>query len=840
MEFILNSAGCCVNPERVVVYARKGHYFCEITLASKRDKWVHGYDLRSPMGFGGCSVSGACFGQYREKFDSRDKALAAGLLAAKRFFDLTEVPDNYPDNKTRVHILTLIDQLLIQTQNLFTMAPANNKSKNTSLPPLPGIGAGLTVIPESRFMKLSELSPDPNQPRKHFNAIEDADLLASVKSQGILQALLVRPKSASELLATDKTVKTPFVIICGERRYRAALEVIKADSTWFNGTVPVVIRPMNDEEAMEAQIVENLQRKDVHPMEEALAFESLTKRGLTQEQIGARVGKGDRFVRARLILCSLSKVWQDLFFRHAIDLELALKICRYSDALQAQILKDQEISKKDMERPDLKISFKDFSAYRGNLVDASFDITDPTLNPKMGSCIGCQFNSATASLFPDDQKQPRCMNLECFRIKSDKGFNDMVTLAKTDPSICLVKLGYRSDDDKVVKKLKEQKLTVLEHGQFNEQDLANPGTYDEWEAKSRAGDYTGSDWEMENSDEENRKVYEREVADFEKDQKTLAAGIKSGKFKKALVVSGDDDHAKGTLVVIELTKPARSSGGSSSTSSSSQSSMPLTSGAKIKAGKGTARDFDAEIERIQKDIDDTKKRQVDNAHVALVQAFKASPISHAIADKPATKMERLVLALYLLEELGGADELVFYASDTNDDMGHMEKLAKALGMGGLTGKKKKNAPAWDRAKNAGMDINKPTNREAVWKFVSELTEPQIALVFRQVVLHKFGGSLTVQIPSSYKSGEAWIMRKMIEAWDGTGPGMIDIKAVELEAKERADKRIKNAQKRIGELKEQKAELGKKKEAKATTPKPAAKKAAIPKKEAPAKAAKPGK
>ena len=116
------------------------------------------------------------------------------------------------------------------------------------------------------------------------------ELAESIRSQGVLSPLLVRPKDEAS-----------FEIVFGARRYRAAQMAEAA-------TVPVRIKNMTDAEVLEAQLIENLQRRDVHPMEEAegLSALSLTEPKYTVEQIAAKMGKSPVYIATRLKLTELA------------------------------------------------------------------------------------------------------------------------------------------------------------------------------------------------------------------------------------------------------------------------------------------------------------------------------------------------------------------------------------------------------------------------------------------------------------------------------------------------------------------------------------------------------
>lgn len=154
-----------------------------------------------------------------------------------------------------------------------------------------GLGRGLdALLPRAekghQSVPVSQIRPAPDQPRKSFDAAAIAELSASIAEKGVLQPLLVRP------------VGDGFEIVAGERRYRAAKEVGLSE-------VPVVVRELNDQEALEIAIVENLQREDLNPVEEARAFRQLTEFGANQEEVGRAVGKSRSAIANALRLLAL-------------------------------------------------------------------------------------------------------------------------------------------------------------------------------------------------------------------------------------------------------------------------------------------------------------------------------------------------------------------------------------------------------------------------------------------------------------------------------------------------------------------------------------------------------
>ncbi|MBE4907909.1 ParB/RepB/Spo0J family partition protein [Bacillus luteolus] len=143
-------------------------------------------------------------------------------------------------------------------------------------------------------VKIKDLRPNPYQPRKTFNPEAISELKESILTHGILQPIIVR-----------KSIKG-FEIVAGERRFRAAKEAKFA-------AVPVVVRDLNEQQMMEIALLENLQREDLTPIEEAIAYQSLIDHlKLTQEQLAQRLGKSRPHIANHLRLLALPKQIQDL------------------------------------------------------------------------------------------------------------------------------------------------------------------------------------------------------------------------------------------------------------------------------------------------------------------------------------------------------------------------------------------------------------------------------------------------------------------------------------------------------------------------------------------------
>ena len=172
---------------------------------------------------------------------------------------------------------------------------------------LGGLGKGLDSLfedlpmtedasPDLTRLPVREIEPDPDQPRKNFDEDAMAALAESIGENGLLQPIAVRAKKTGP----------GYVIIAGERRWRASRMAGLTE-------VPVIVKDVTDEQAMELALVENLQREDLDPVEEAAGIRELMDRcGLTQEQAARKLGKSRSALANSLRLLSLPETVLEL------------------------------------------------------------------------------------------------------------------------------------------------------------------------------------------------------------------------------------------------------------------------------------------------------------------------------------------------------------------------------------------------------------------------------------------------------------------------------------------------------------------------------------------------
>ena len=164
-----------------------------------------------------------------------------------------------------------------------------------------------------RLVKISSVEPNLNQPRRHFDEDALLELSESIKQYGVLQPLLVSDK------------KDYFEIIAGERRWRAAKMAGLKE-------VPVVVKEFTDQEIVEISLIENIQREDLNPVEEAMAYKRLIDEfHLKQDEIAERVGKSRTAVTNAMRLLKLSEKVQQMLIDEMITAGHARAILSIAD-----------------------------------------------------------------------------------------------------------------------------------------------------------------------------------------------------------------------------------------------------------------------------------------------------------------------------------------------------------------------------------------------------------------------------------------------------------------------------------------------------------------------------
>ena len=187
------------------------------------------------------------------------------------------------------------------------------------------------------YVPVSSISPNPNQPRKTFDEEALNELAASIKEQGVIQPLIV-----------EEIVPGHYSIVAGERRFRAA-QIAKLD------TVPVIIKSLTELQRIQMSLIENIQRENLNPIEEAYAYQYLIQRSnLTQEELAAKVGKSRSAIANSIRLLSLSDKLKDDVISGQISAGHARAILSLVNPADQQLLRekivDGELSVREAER----------------------------------------------------------------------------------------------------------------------------------------------------------------------------------------------------------------------------------------------------------------------------------------------------------------------------------------------------------------------------------------------------------------------------------------------------------------------------------------------------------
>ncbi len=269
------------------------------------------------------------------------------------------------------------------------------------------------TLSKYRDLPLDWLVVSPTNPRKTFDEAAMQELAASIRENGVLQPLLVRPRAERR-----------FEIVFGERRYRGAAIAERE-------TVPVCIREMTDAQVLEAQLVENLQRQDVHPLHEAQGFAALLRLEEPKysiELIAAKCGKSAGYVASRLRLTELAPAAVEAFTKDEIGLGHALLLAKLQPGQQEEALaacwQESYTGGSKVKRILLPVRhLREWIEHNIllELAAAPFSKDDTTLVPDAGSCVECPKRTGHNTLLFEGiaSKHDSCSDPGCYAAKVD-------------------------------------------------------------------------------------------------------------------------------------------------------------------------------------------------------------------------------------------------------------------------------------------------------------------------------------------------------------------------------------------------------------------------------------
>ena len=279
----------------------------------------------------------------------------------------------------------------------------------------------LSVVPKASppamiAMLLALIDPSKTNPRKLFDAESHKGMTESVKQHGVLQPVLVRP------------VADRFELVAGERRFRAAMAAGLTE-------IPAISRELSDTAVLEIQVIENLQREDLHPVEEAEGYQRLLDdHAYTIAMIADKVGRSPTYVNARLKLCSLTKANRKLFFAGKLNASTALLLARIP-VPELQDKAGQEISEGQYRGGEpMSVGQAVDHVHRTYMLElkrAPFPVGDLTLVPGAGTCAACPKRTGNQKeMFSDVRNGDTCTDPVCFGAKRDAHAKNLRTAAE--------------------------------------------------------------------------------------------------------------------------------------------------------------------------------------------------------------------------------------------------------------------------------------------------------------------------------------------------------------------------------------------------------------------------
>jgi ParB family chromosome partitioning protein len=272
------------------------------------------------------------------------------------------------------------------------------------------------VVSSIQDIPLERIHESKTNPRTQFDQVKLAELAENIRQHGVLQPILVRPLPEGQA--------GTYELVAGARRYRAS-KLAACES------IPATIRELTDTQCLEMQLIENLQRAEVHELDEAQGYAALMQlqpETYTVETISAKVGKSQAYVYGRLRLTQLIAEAKQAFYEAKMTVAHAFEIARLTPsdqrrALQecfphhrnaASILKDKKAEATTVRELRAWIE----QEIHLDLTNAPFDPQDETLLPSAGACARCpKRTGSNPLLFPEVRQKSICTDRECYRAK---------------------------------------------------------------------------------------------------------------------------------------------------------------------------------------------------------------------------------------------------------------------------------------------------------------------------------------------------------------------------------------------------------------------------------------
>ena len=363
-----------------------------------------------------------------------------------------------------------------------------------------------TAVKNIVSVALADIQPSNYNPRKNFDEKSLAELADSIRQQGVLQAIGVRP------IAENR-----FEIVFGERRYRAS-QIAGLEE------IPAVILDISDETAEEMAVTENLQRKDVTPIEEANAYQKLIESGRHDVQsLAVQFGKNESYIRTRLKFVSLIPEIAQLLEQDVLTISVATEICRYGEDIQ------HDIYEKHLKEGVLYNSWRGMKASevaknieRSYTTDLKRYFFDKTV------CLSCPHNTNNMMLFCEEGSCGNCANRKCLEEMNASYLAEKAVQLMEQRPFALLCRDFYGCNEKVVEQLVASGFEV-------EKLSVRPADYPE---EPEAPDM--EDYENDEEYAEAYKEYEKELSEYKEECEDVNRRSEAGEITLYVTIGHND------------------------------------------------------------------------------------------------------------------------------------------------------------------------------------------------------------------------------------------------------------------------------------------------------------
>jgi ParB family transcriptional regulator, chromosome partitioning protein len=316
-----------------------------------------------------------------------------------------------------------------------------------------------TVMTNFQNLSLERLHESSTNPRRTFDEAKLNELAESIRSQGLVQPIVARPNADG------------FEIVAGARRFRAA-KLAQVQE------IPVRIVELSDEQALEWQLIENSQRQDVHPYEEALGYQRLLQiPSYDVATLAAKTGKSESHLYARLKLLNLIDEVAAAFIEDRIAASHAVLIARLPRERQAEAFehcwrKDWQDSERHLLPAKSLSEWLENNVYL-NLAEARFDTEDTGLLAEAGTCSACPKHSGFNTRLFSDVQEDVCLDGACWNAKLSASLDRAI---EQRPDLVQIDTGWTAPKDRKAGVLDRSSYQVITSAVAEEEEAAEACT----------------------------------------------------------------------------------------------------------------------------------------------------------------------------------------------------------------------------------------------------------------------------------------------------------------------------------------------------------------------------